>query len=209
MNRRPYGWTGRKMPKVFVSMSMSLDGYVAAPHRSIKDPLGEGGLRLHDWLFAQKTATDEEISKRLFARTGAVIVGWRTYIDAIHGAWENENPYGAPVFVVCKENPAPSDQIEGFTFVTGGIQEALELARNAAAGKDVWVQGGANIVQQYLTVGFIDELDIHLAPVILNGGLRLFENLGDEKIELEPISSQQTAGATHLAFRVVKPWATD
>lgn len=192
------------MSKIFLSMSMSLDGFIATEGRTRETPMGVGGLRLHSWLFDQKTDVDDEVAANLFTTAGAVILGWRTYIDAIHDAWGGANPFNMPAFVLCKEIPSAEDQIEDFTFVTEGIEAALEKARLAAGEKDIWVQGGASVAQQYLKSGLLDELRIHLAPVLLTKGLRLFENIGENKIELEAAGATQTPGATHLVFRVIK-----
>jgi dihydrofolate reductase len=178
------------MPEVFLSMSMSLDGFI-----------GENGMRLHNWLFHEQTQVDGEVARQLFSETGAVIVGWRTYIDAIHDGWGSKNPYGVPVFVVCRRTPSERDQIGGFNFVTSGIADALALARTSAGDKKIWLQGGANVAQQFLRDGLLDELHIHLAPILLGKGLRLFDQLG-KTVELEAIDALRTPGATHLKFRV-------
>jgi dihydrofolate reductase len=107
-------------------------------------------------------------------------------------------------FVICEQAPKPDDIVPGFTFVTGGIEAALDQARHEAGDKDVWVMGGANIAQQFVKAGLLDELHISIAPVLFTGGRRLFENLGDTSIELEALNTVQTPQATHIAYRVKK-----
>jgi dihydrofolate reductase len=192
------------MSKVILSISMSLDGYIAGENITKETPMGEDGMRLHDWLFAGKTDTDAKISNDIFASTGAVIVGWGTYSIAIHDAWGGETPFTSPAFVLCKQMPEQKDIVPGFTFVTDGIESALAQAKQAAGDKNVWVMGGANIAQQYLKAGLLDELHLNIAPVIFTKGRRLFENIGSEHISLETIQNIHTPAADHIFYRVVK-----
>ena len=190
------------MNKVVLDISMSLDGYVTADGRTPDEPLGAGGEALHDWLLGGG-AEDHAMLAEAGAGTGAIITGRRNYEDSIRW-WGADGPSGdarLPVFVVSHGRPeAPPE--DGVYVFCDGIERALEEARAAADGRTVCVMGGADVAQQYLRAGLVDEISIHLAPVLFGGGLRLFEHLGDEHIRLENLSSTQTAAATHLRFGV-------
>jgi dihydrofolate reductase len=190
------------MTKLVLDISMSLDGYVTADRRTPDEPLGAGGEALHDWLL-DGSEEDHAMLAEAGAGTGAVITGRRNYEDSIRW-WGADGPTGdarLPVFVVSHGRPdeLPEDGVYVFC---EGIEEALAQARAAAGDRTVCVMGGAEVAQQYLKAGLVDEISIHLAPVLLGGGLRLFDHLGDRRIRLENLSSQQTAAATHLRFRV-------
>jgi dihydrofolate reductase len=140
------------------------------------------------------------------AGTGAVIAGRKTYDDSVPW-WGADGPTGparVPVFVLSHDVPQDAPEAGVYTFVTGGIERALEQARAAAGDKDVTVMGGADTGQQYLRAGLIDELSIHLVPVLFGAGTRMFEHLGDQHIELELAGTVQTAAATHLRFRIAR-----
>lgn len=190
------------MTKVIVSITMSVDGFVAGRDISVENPLGIGGHRLHHWLFHEKTAADSQILHTLMTNTGAVILGNHTYRTAIDDAWSGVSPFQSPAYVLCYRLPA--SRANGFTFVTGGIEEALVQAKAAAGLKQVWIMGGANVVQQYLKAGLVDELHLHLTPVLLNQGTRLFAFLGNNHIELEARPPILTKGALHTTFDIVK-----
>lgn len=190
------------MTKLVLDISMSLDGYVTADRRTPDEPLGAGGEALHDWLL-DGSEEDHAMLAEAGAGTGAVITGRRNYEDSIRW-WGADGPTGdarLPVFVVSHTRPdeLPEDGVYVFC---DGIEEALAQAQAAAGDRTVCVMGGAEVAQQYLKAGLVDEISIHLAPVLLGGGLRLFDHLGDRRIRLENLSSQQTAAATHLRFRV-------
>jgi dihydrofolate reductase len=204
------------MGKSTVDMSMSLDGFIAGPNDSVERPLGEGGERLHEWIYdlaswrerhgleGGKTDTDAEVLDESFKDTGAVVVGRRMF-DVANG-WGDNPPFHMPVFVIT-HNASEKLVKEGgttFTFVTDGIERALEQAKAAAGDKDVSVAGGANIIQQYLSAGLLDEIQIHLVPVLLGDGVRLFHHIGVELIELETTRVIESPGVTHIKFRVVK-----
>lgn len=180
-------------------MTMSLDGYIAGPNISVQNPLGEDGEQLHDWLFDKKTKTDAAISKERTETSGAVIVGFHTYETAIDEAWGGKSPFDMPAFVVTAS--PPEKIVQGFTFVDG-IEVALAQARKTAKEKNVWVMGGANVVQQFIKAGLFDELSIHVAPVILQKGTRLFDNTGEKPQPLELIQCVHTPGAVHLVYRM-------
>jgi dihydrofolate reductase len=194
------------MSKVVSEISMSLDGFVTDPKASVGTPLeGNDPGRLSDWQFDAKTEADAAIVDEMFASTGAVLMGKRMF-DAGFEPWGDPPPYGMPVFIVTheKREAMPMQGGTTYTFVTDGIESALDLARAAAGDKNVGVWGGANIMRQYLKAGLLDEMHIHLAPLLLGGGIRLFEGLDPEGIELRRLSSIETPGATHLRFEVAR-----
>ena len=190
------------MGKVFVNITMSLDGFVAGPNISEANPLGEGGERLHDWMFKDRTEADNSIAEEMNARGGAIILGRRTYADAIDRAWGGETPFQAPAFVLAKN--APVKVADGFTFVTDGIESALKQARTTAGEKDIWLMGGANVIQQYIKAGLVDEIQVSIAPVLFVKGTRLFEHIGTDSIELQSNRVIQTPQATHIRYNIIK-----
>jgi dihydrofolate reductase len=161
------------MGKVIAEITMSLDGFIAGPGINNKNPMGIKGQRLHEWIFNKSTDTDKAMIAEPMNRSGAVITGNHTYTTAIDDAWAGASPFDAPAFVIC--HVAPSKKVRGFLYVTSGIQETLALARQTAAEKNIWITGGANIIQQYLAAGLIEELHLHIAPILLMQGTRLFE----------------------------------
>jgi dihydrofolate reductase len=156
-------------------------------------------------MFDAKTETDTAIVAEMYASTGAVLMG-KGMFDVGFEPWGDPPPFGMPVFVVTHEErePLPMQGGTTYTFMTDGIKAALELARAAASDKNVGIWGGANIIRQYLKAGLLDEMQIHLIPILLGNGIRLFEDLDSEGIELRRASSIETPGATHLRFSVVK-----
>jgi dihydrofolate reductase len=194
------------MSKVIFDMSMSLDGFVTAANRRPEEPLGEGGQRLHDWAMDSDDDRDHAILSGGALRTGAIITGRRNYDDSLPW-WKADGPTGParlPLFVVTHREPEDVPAGSVYTFVTDGIHSALQQAKATAAGKDVSVMGGPDIGQQFLRAGLVDEIGIHLVPVLFGSGLRMFDHLGEEHIELEIIETVQTRLATHLRYRVVK-----
>ena len=191
------------MTAVSFDISMSLDGYIAAPNRRPEAPLGDDGERLHEWAFGSD-AVGSEVLARGVGSTGAVICGRRTYDDSVPwwGANGPTGPARLPVFVVSHDAPAevPADGV--YHFVSGGIEEALAEAKAAAGGKDVSVMGGADIGQQFIRSGLVDELSIHLVPLLFGGGTRMFENLGEQLRELEVVDVLPGPTATHLRYRL-------
>ena len=211
---------------VTLDITMSLDGFVAAPNASLESPLGEGGERLHEWAFAAQSwreahgqeggeaNEDSAIIDEAIEATGAVIMG-RKMFSGGEGPWEDDpNPEGwwgddppfhVPVFVLTHHarEPKPMEGGTTFNFVTDGIEAALEQAQAAAGEKNVEIAGGANVVQQYLKAGLLDEMQIHVAPILLGGGVRLFENHGGaQSLEVEAIRVVQSPAVTHLRYRV-------
>ena len=205
---------------------MSLDGYVAGPNPSLDDPLGRGGEQLHEWAFALKewrephgreggeSNASSEVMAETQAREGAAIIGRRMFSGGAgpweddpnaNGWWGDEPPFHHPIFVLTHHEREPLTLGETtFTFVTDGIESALEQAREAAGDKDVGIGGGGEAVQQYLEAGLVDELQVHVAPVFLGGGTRLFENLGPEPPRLELVRAVDAPGVTHLRYRLPK-----
>jgi dihydrofolate reductase len=210
--------------RLISDISISLDGFVAGPNQTLEQPLGEGGERLHEWAVrlasfrerhglegGERDADDELVAESLRA-TGAVVMGRRMFSGGdgpwdedpnADGWWGDDPPFHVPVFVLT-HHPRETVVKEGgtsFVFVTGGIEAALEQARAAAGDKDVSVGGGASIIQQYLKAGLLDELQIHIAPVLLGSGVRLFEPLGIEPLALQADRVLSSPYATHLRFR--------
>lgn len=181
---------------------MSLDGYIAGPNVSAELPMGKGGERLHDWLFDKRTEADSKVLNALIENSGAVIVGGRTYHLGIDTGWGGRSPFQVPAFVLTRH--IPEKLIEGFTFVTNGIESAIAQAKAAAGDKNTWIMGGASIAQQYIRAGIPDEIHIHLIPLLLGHGIRLFDHPDTQQIELERIRVTESPAATHLQFRVIK-----
>jgi dihydrofolate reductase len=191
------------MGSVIVAMSMSLDGFVAGLNISVESPMGVGGMRLHQWLFdAPAGGVDAVVAREMFESTGAVLLGKRTF-DVGLDVW-GDTPYPVPCFVLTHEARGPLAKPSGtFTFVNDGIECALRQAKAAAAEKNVMLMG-ADVARQCLRAGFVDEMLIQLVPVLLGDGLRLFEHLGTELVELEGMQVIESPAVTHLRFRPVK-----
>ncbi|AHG02024.1 deaminase (plasmid) [Halostagnicola larsenii XH-48] len=180
---------------------MSLDGFITAGNQSQEEPLGEGGQQLHAWMEDER---GQQILEEASGDLGAVIAGRETYDDSVPW-WGSDGPTGparCPVFVVTHEAPSDVPEDGVYTFITDGIESALEQAKAAAGDQTVSVMGGASIGQQYIAAGLVDEIGIHLVPVLFGSGTRLFENLGDEHIQLEIIDVTESASANHIRFRV-------
>ena len=194
------------MGKVTCEISMSLDGFITGPNVRVGNGMGDDGDRLHDWRFDAKTETDAAIVDEIYASTGAVLIGKRMF-DVGFEPWGDPPPFGMPVFIVThkERDPLPMQGGTTYTFVRDGIGAALKLARAAAGERDVGIWGGANIIREYLKAGLLDEMQLHLIPVLFGRGTRLFEGLGPGRIELRRTSSIETPGATHLRFEPVKP----
>lgn len=192
------------MNQVTANMSMSLDGFIAGPNVNVKNPMGDGGERLHEWMFPPQ-GDYAQVAAEMFQEVGAVIMG-RHMFNLGEAPWGKNPPFHMPVFVLTH---APREKIvkEGgttFTFVTDGIASALKQAKAAAGDKEVMVAGGANAVQQYLARGLLDEIQIHLVPVLLGDGVRLFDHIGTARIELERTRVSESPEVTHLRFCVFK-----
>jgi dihydrofolate reductase len=212
--------------KVYFDISTSLDGFVAGPNPTLEQPLGQDGERLHEWAFPLKswrerhglsggeTGPDSELVEESLRSTGATVMGRRMFSGG-EGAWEDdpnadgwwgdEPPFRHPVFVLTNHPREPVTKQGGttFTFVTDGIESALEQAQAAAGDKDVAIAGGADSIQQYLSAGLVDEFQIHIAPLLLGSGVRLFDQ-APEDLRLERTAVLDSPRVTHLKFRVVK-----
>jgi dihydrofolate reductase len=191
------------VPKVYAEMTMSLDGFITEPNVPVGNALGDDPGRLHDWMFARRTEADAAVRDELYARSGAVVIGRRMFDVGVE-PWGDPPPFGMPVFVVTRErrDPMPMQGGTTYTFVTGGIEAALEQGRAAAGDKDVGIWGGGRVTSEALKAGLLDEIQIHLVPMLLGDGRRLFVGVDDRGIELERTRTIETANATHLTFKV-------
>ena len=203
-------------------ISVSADGYVAGPNQSLENPLGEGGEALHEWVVALRAWREPHgmeggevnastpVVEGMTAKVGAEIMGRGKFgggpgpwDGAWRGRWGDDPPFHMPVFVVTHHEREPvtlSDTT--FTFVSDGIESALDQARRAAAGKDVLIGGGASVINQYLAAGLVDEVELNVVPLVLGGGARLFDGVGPE-LRLEQVRAIEAPGVTHLKYRVV------
>jgi dihydrofolate reductase len=194
---------------VLLDISVSLDGYITGPNDNHEQPLGDGGRQLHDWVWRDKDMTKNAdlMQGGTIATTGVMVVGRRTY-DLIDGYGGNHPLPGVPLFVVSRDVPKniPKGHTP-FTFVTDGIESAITRAKAAAGDKNVYVIGGANVAQQCINAGLLDEIRLHVAHVLLGGGVRLFDHLANQ-VTLEKTNivdgTGGGTGATHFRFRVVK-----
>lgn len=191
------------MATVSCAMSMSLDGYVTGPGDSREKPFGRGADVLHHWIFKDNTPDDDAIINEMLNDCGAVIMGRKSFNkNEGDGGWGEGGPVGdTPVFVVTHNKPTESYP-SVYTFVTDGVVSAIEQAKAVAGDKTVGLHG-ATIMQQALPLGLVDEIIVHLVPVLIGGGTKLFDLL-DDAITLERTSVTATPAATHLKFRVVK-----
>ena len=214
------------MGQLILDISVSLDGFVAGPNQSLEEPLGQGGELLHEWAFAAaawrqqhgleggEANVDSELAGETLARVGASIMGrhmfsggtgpWKDDPRA-NGWWGDEPPFHHPVFVLSHHAREPLElQGTTFTFVADGIESALEQAQAAAGGRDVQVAGGGDVAAQYLRAGLLDDVQLHVVPVLLGAGTRLFEgHLDGEPAKLESTRIVQSpTGVAHLRYRV-------
>jgi dihydrofolate reductase len=213
------------MTQLTLDISMSLDGFIAGPNPTVEQPLGEGGEGLHEWVFGLKswrephgldggsTGVDDEVMRESFTATGAVVMGRRMFSGGegpweddpnADGGWGDDPPFGVPVFILTHHARETVEKQGGtsFTFVTDGPEAALERAREAAGDRNVALGGGANVVQQYLRAGLLDELQLHVVPILLGGGVRLLDGL--DPLQLEVTRVVESPEVTHLKYRVVR-----
>ena len=208
------------MSKVKASISMSLDGFIAGPSQSEKHPLGVGGTQLHEWKFSLKTFRESHgeesgevnastpIAEEILGDVGASIMGRGMFgggpgpwgDDSWNGFWGDNPPYHTPVFTHHPRDPLEMEGGTTFHFVTDGIESALEQARAAAGEKNVSIGGGANVLQQYLARGLLDEMLVSLVPIFLGGGARLFDNLGEPELRLRQVQAVEAPGVTHIRY---------
>ena len=210
------------MSAICCQLSISLDGFAAGPNQSLENPLGEGGMRLHEWAFntdgwrrqhgleGGERNADSQVVEEAVQGVGAYVMGRKMFgggegpwDEGWTGWWGEDPPFHVPVFVLTHHPREPVVMQGGtvFTFVTDGAESALERARAAAGDQDVAIAGGARTVQQYLSSGSLDELFLHIVPIILGAGERLLENVGDPT--LEPIEVIGSPTVTHVKYRVV------
>ena len=198
------------MTKVVATITISLDGFITGPNDGPGRGLGDGGERLHYWVFGgpwsydeepngEATGADKQYLDEAMARGGAIVIGRNMYEAA--EAWGGNNPFGMPLFVVT-HRPGDEPAEGGFTFVNG-LDEAISRAGEAAGGKDVGIGGGADVIRQALRAGNVEELSLSIAPVILGGGKRLFDDF-DRTMNLEHLGLLQSPFATHITYRVVR-----
>lgn len=212
------------MAKLRFQISVSLDGFVAGPNPSEADPLGEGGEQLHEWVIklaawrqphgreGGEVNASTPVMEEALENVGATVMGRKMFgggpgpwgENPWEGWWGDEPPFRSPVFVLTHHEREPLEKLGGttFHFVTDGIEPALEQAKAAAGGKDVSLGGGADVAQQYLAAGLIDEVDLNVVPVLLGAGTRLFDNLAGTDIALEQVRAIEAPGVTHIKYRV-------
>ena len=191
--------------RVVLVISVSVDGFVAADNVRLEAPMGDGGDRLHRWLMDAEDPRNREILTRGIGGLGAVITGRRNYEMSVPW-WRADGPTGAvrvPVFVLSHSQPDQTPQNGVYTFVDG-IDRILAAAKAAAGDKVISVMGGADVAQQFLRAGLIDQIQLHVVPVLLGSGMRLFERTGSEPVELDVIEVIPTSAATHVRYRVIK-----
>jgi dihydrofolate reductase len=212
------------MSKVRVIITMSLDGYVAGPSQGLQNPLGAGGLALHEWMFHLQTFRERNnqeggdtnpssgVLAERWTNVGATIMG-RNMFGPVRGAWPDETwrgwwgedpPFRHPVFVLTHHPRAPLEMDGGtsFHFVSDGIESALQQAKDAAGELDVSLPGGASVVNQYLASGLVDEIDISIAPLLLGAGERLFSGCDPDTLSLTQIRAVNAPDVTHIKYRV-------
>jgi dihydrofolate reductase len=213
------------MSKLRFNITMSLDGYVAGPNQTLEEPLGVRGEDLHAWAVELKTfhemhggsggetGTNDDILRETFDNVGATIMGrnmfgggpgpWKG--DEWKGWWGDEPPYHTAAFILTHYPREPLEMQGGttFYFITDGIESALEQAKKAAGKKDVLLGGGASVAQQYLSAGLMDEMELHIVPILLGAGERLFDNIDNSGLELELVRTVGGPGVTHVRYRVV------
>ena len=215
------------MAKLKLDITMSLDGFVAGPNATVEEPLGEGGEALHEWIVRLASwrevhgrpggegGADDDVARETRESTGAVLMGRRMFSGGegpwesdpvADGWWGDEPPFHVPVFILTSHarETVPKEGGTTYTFVTDGIEAALERARAAAGERNVAIFGGADVAQQYLSAGLIDEIEIHVAPLLLGGGVRLFENGAGKDAQLEVTRVVESPLATHIRYRVVR-----
>ena len=212
------------MGRLRFRITMSLDGFVAGPDQSVENPLGIGGMQLHEWLFPLAVFREEHglgeggevnastpVVESWLENVGATVMGRNMFgggpgdwgAEPWNGWWGDDPPFHHPVFVLTHHAREPLE-LEGgttFTFVTDGIESALAQAQEAAGGKDVSLGGGATVAQQYLAAGLVDELWLSVVPALLGSGTRLFDNLDPGAIRLEQVRAVEAPGVTHVQYR--------
>jgi dihydrofolate reductase len=213
------------MAKLKLDISMSLDGFVAGPKITLENPLGEGGELLHEWIIGLASwrevhgqsggerNADDDLMRESVEKNGAVLMGRRMFSGGegpweddpnADGWWGDDPPFHVPVFVLThhERETVPKEGGTSYTFVTDGIESALDQARAAAGEKDILVAGGAEVAQQYLKAELLDEIQLHVAPVLLGGGVRLFDGVGPDDAKLELAEVVESPKVTHIRYAV-------
>jgi dihydrofolate reductase len=193
------------MGRLIFQTSMTLDGFMTGADQTAEEPLGKDGERLHEWAFSSDPA-DRKVAERAMGHGGATIAGRVTYDHSLPW-WGADGPSGSrrvPVFVVTHEAPVESPGNGVYTFVTDGIESALKQAQEAAGEQDVVIVGGAKLGREYIAAGLVDEIQIHLIPVLFGSGTRMFEHMDVDHLWLEPSEVVDRPLATHIRYRIVK-----
>ena len=219
------------MSKLKCQITVSLDGFVAGPNQSLELPLGEGALHLHDWALPTKTfrtlhgdagsdvdgetGINDDVLREAFENIGATIMGRNMFgpergpwsENPWRGWWGEDPPFPHPVFVLTHHAREPLTMPNGttFHFITDGIEAALTQAKKAANGRDIALGGGAKVIQQYLAAGLLDEIEIHITPLLLGNGERLLDFSTLPDVTLEPMRTLEGGGVAHLKYRIVRP----
>jgi len=205
------------MSKVFFDVGISLDGYIAGPNGGPQNPLGDEGIKIHNWMFKQKAFLqhinleggetdniDNDIIESIFNRIGANIMGKRMFVEG-EANWPEDAPFHCPVFVLTHEKREPWIRPGGttFYFTDDDIHTVLAKAKKLAGKKDVRISGGARVIQQYLNAGLIDEFSLHIAPIIMGSGVHLLEHLDKSKFSFEIKDVVNSPTVTHLFYNVI------
>jgi dihydrofolate reductase len=217
------------MSKLKLDITTSLDGFVAGPNITLENPLGEGGELLHEWIIGLASwremhgqtggerNADDDLYREGLSKNGAVIMGRRMFSGGegpgpweddpkADGWWGDDPPFHVPVFILThhERETVPKEGGTTYTFVTDGIESALDRARAAAGDRDILIAGGADVAQQYLKARLLDEIQLHVAPLLLGDGVRLFDGLGPDDVKLELADVVESPKVTHVRYRVVK-----
>lgn len=205
------------MSKTIFDVAISLDGFMAGDNRSPQNPLGDGGMTIHNWMFIQKAfwehlgkedgkedGPDGKLIRETIARTGAYIMGKRMFEEG-EPNWP-EDLFKSDVYVLTHEKRAPWIQkgTTVFYFINDGIESAFEKAKQSANGKDIRIQGGANTIQQFLNAGLVDECCIHISPLILGSGIRLLDNINNDLYNVEISEVIPSKLTTHLKYKLTR-----
>jgi dihydrofolate reductase len=211
------------LSKLRLHITMSLDGFVAGPDQSEEIPLGVGGEELHNWFVPLQVFQEAHgrsggevnastpVAEERMENLGATIMGRNMFgggpgpwSDEWKGYWGDDPPYHHPVFVLTHHEREPLEMEGGttFHFVTDGIESALARAQEAAGGQDIWLAGGADVANQYLAAGLVDEIDVSIAPLLLGAGARLFDGVGSDAVALEQVRAVDAPGVTHIKYSV-------
>jgi dihydrofolate reductase len=208
----------KPMSKFYFANAISLDGFLAGENGGPKNPIGDGGLKLHEWMFRQdafleqvemkgtgEKGLDNDLVIEIMSRAGAWIMGRRIF-DEGEFNWPENAPFHCPVFVLTKEKRAPWERKGGttFYFINNGLEEAVQKAKAASGGKDIRIAGGANLIQQCLNAGIVADFVIHQVPIFLGKGVRLFDNIHPEKVKIELKKVMPSKGVTHLFYNVIQ-----